>query len=176
MADTVSPFRKWQSTIPVDGVLIQPAIPGALGVYHHDRAQVAGVQAAGAGGQDVSGAVVQSSGLQTLSQVGAYLSRAGSGAAGPLAKQHVVGVRRYDGPVGVGRPCPAAGGGDGGPGLHSEADGLRGGIYQIAGVVEWPSEDNPRRSGELLQPAAGQEAEPVPGGGFQGQENRGEPR
>jgi len=141
---------------PGDGILVQPAIPGALWVDHHHRAQVAGVQAAGPGGQDVPRAMVQSRVLQARSQVGAHLSRSGGGAAGPLAKQHMIGVGRYDGPVGVGRPCLAAGGGYGGPGLQGEVNGLRGGIGQTVRVVERPSEENSRRSREPFQPAAGQ--------------------
>ena len=116
--------------------------------------------------------MVQARVLQAHSQVGAHLSRSGGGAAGALTEQHMVGVRRYDGPVGVGRPRPIVGGGDGGPGLQGEADGLRGGIDQAAKVVERPGKENSRRSREPFQPATGQEAEPVPCGGLQGQENR----
>jgi len=119
-----------------DGVLVQSAIPGALGVNHHDRTQVAGVQASGASRQNVPGAPVQAFFLQAHSQPGADLGCTGCGASGALTEQHVMGVRRDNRPTGVGRPGMAAAGSNGGIGIQGQSNGLRGGAGHLGPVVE----------------------------------------
>ena len=140
---------------PGDGVLVQPAIPGALGVDHHYRAQVAGVQAASAGGEDMSRAMVQARVLQPPSQPGAQPGCTGGSATRPLAEQHMVGMGRDDGPIRVGRSGIAAAGDKGSPGLQGPADGLPGGLGQTTGVVERRGKNNSRRNTEAA-PANGE--------------------
>ena len=54
--------------------LVQPAVPGALGVNHHDRSEVAGIQTASAGGKDVVRAIVESRLLEEFPEIGSQFS------------------------------------------------------------------------------------------------------
>ena len=78
---------------------VQSAVPDTLRIDHHDRSEIAGVEATGTSGENMARARVHPRVFQAAPEVSSQLRCARRRATWPMAEQNVMAVGRDDRPV-----------------------------------------------------------------------------